>query len=168
MYNYWNSPQQCGDYYNVPRSRREGAPGGAWAFRREAFDAVGSLLDICILGAADSHMVLGLVGKTSERHHEVVGCGDAYRDAILNWQMRARVLNYNIGCVDAHVMHHWHGPKARRGYPDRWKILQRNHYNPHIDVFRDHRGVLQLSPNKPNLRDDIRAYFRQRNEDHPS
>jgi len=78
------------------------------------------------------------------------------------------VLNYNIGCVDAHVMHHWHGPKARRGYPDRWKILQRNHYNPHIDVFRDHRGVLQLSPNKPNLRDDIRAYFRQRNEDHPS
>ncbi len=38
-----------------------GATGGAWAFRRSAFDAVGGLLDTCILGSADWHMAFGLV-----------------------------------------------------------------------------------------------------------
>src|SRR5262249_54458516 len=31
-------------------------PGGAWAYRREAWDAVGGLMDKCICGAADHHM----------------------------------------------------------------------------------------------------------------
>ena len=32
-------------------------PGLAWAFRREALDAMGGLLDFCIAGSADLHMV---------------------------------------------------------------------------------------------------------------
>ena len=42
-----------------------GATGGAWAFRRSAFNTVGGLLDVCILGSADWHMAFGLVGKAN-------------------------------------------------------------------------------------------------------
>jgi hypothetical protein len=52
-----------------------GATGGAWAFRRPAFDAVGGLLDTCILGSADWHMAFGLAGAGSgiEEKHRIRG-----------------------------------------------------------------------------------------------
>jgi hypothetical protein len=52
-------------------------------------------------------------------------------------------------------------------YCDRWKILRDNDYDPSTDIVRDWQGVWQLAGNKPRLRDDIRAYFRTRNEDDP-
>ena len=41
------------------------AVGGAWAFTRNAFDAVGGMLDACICGSGDWHMAFGMVGRTS-------------------------------------------------------------------------------------------------------
>ena len=41
--------------------RSVGATGGAWAFRRSALEAVGGLLDICILGHGDWSIAFGLV-----------------------------------------------------------------------------------------------------------
>jgi hypothetical protein len=52
-----------------PRRRADqdspGAVGGAWAFTRDAFDAVGGMLDACICGSGDLHMSFGLVGRSS-------------------------------------------------------------------------------------------------------
>ncbi len=50
------------------RLRGVGATGGALAFRREAFDAVGGLLDKCILGHGDWFMTFGLVGQDAPGH----------------------------------------------------------------------------------------------------
>ena len=60
---------------------------------------------------------------------------------------------------------HWHGKIANRKYQDRPRILKRNHYDPLVDVSYDSQGVLQLTGQKPRLRDDLRAYFSDRNED---
>ena len=38
------------------RAKQHGYLGGAWAYRREAWDAVGGLMDKWICGAADHHM----------------------------------------------------------------------------------------------------------------
>ena len=54
-----------------------------------------------------------------------------------------------------------------RAYGSRWRVLLDNQYDPRTDVSRDWQGVLQLTGNKPRLRDHIRAYFRDRNEDSP-
>ena len=61
-----------------------GSPGGAWAFRREAFDAVGGLLETCILGAADVHMAYGLIQRPSE-HVEEITCTPAYVKSLRDW-----------------------------------------------------------------------------------
>src|SRR5260370_1321719 len=40
-----------------------GATGGAWAWRRHAFNTVGGMLDTCILGSGDWHMAFALIGR---------------------------------------------------------------------------------------------------------
>ena len=50
----------------------------------------------------------------------------------------------------------------------RGKILVENGYSPYTDIKYDAQGVLQLEtwePRQLKLRDQIRAYFRMRNED---
>ena len=150
----------------VPATERGfiGSPGGAWAFRRSAFDAVGGLLDICILGTGDYHMALGLAGHALA-HQETLEGTSAYRQAIEAWKQRAAILRGNIGYIDCHAIHHYHGPKSNRGYGWRPKMLEDHGFDPGKDIYRDHQGIYQLTPHKPRLRDDLRAYFRSRNDD---
>jgi hypothetical protein len=146
--------------------RHVGATGGAWAFRRSAFETVGGLLDRCILGHGDWFMAFGLIGEQAPDMHDN-GYAPEYRAYIHAWQQRAALLTKNIGYVDGHAIHHYHGPKKRRGYSSRDKILVEYQYNPTTDVFPDFQGVLQLSTAKPRLRDAIRRYFISRSEDIP-
>ena len=48
---------------------------------------------------------------------------------------------------------------------DRWKLLRKWQYDPERDIRRDHQGLVQLTRSGERLRDDLRAYFRSRNED---
>lgn len=159
-------------YYGAARAGAKtpgwlvGATGGAWAFRRSAFDAVGGMLDTCILGSGDWHMAFGLVGAV-DAAAEVKWCSKPYIDAVLRWQARAAALKQNIGYVENHAIHYFHGSKVSRSYGSRWRILLDNNFDPRTDISRDWQGVYQLTGNKPRLRDQIRAYFRDRNEDSP-
>lgn len=144
-----------------------GATGGAWAFRRSAFDAVGGLLDVCVLGSADWHMAFGLVQATNVAT-EMKRCTKPYVQAVLAWQEKAAKLQRNIGCVECHAIHHFHGSKRQRAYGERWSILQNHDYNPVTDLARDWQGIWRWNGNKPRLRDDVRRYFMDRNEDNPN
>ena len=62
-------------------------------------------------------------------------------------------------------MHYFHGNKADRKYQDRWKILVDNQFDPLVDIYKDSNGLWQLDDTKIKLRDSIRRYFRERNED---
>jgi hypothetical protein len=144
------------------------ATGLAWAFRRSAFETVGGLMDRCILGSGDWFMAFGLVSDPGDTEIDYRDLGDYSRDYwsyIRAWQQRAALLRKNIGYIDCHAIHHWHGPKNRRGYGTRDAILTSNNYSPYVDVFPDWQGVLQLTSNKSKFRDDIRRYFLSRSED---
>ncbi len=144
-----------------------GATGGAWAFRRSAFDICGGLLDRCILGHADWFMTFGLVGEEAPDMH-VDGYSADYRQYIHAWQQNAAKLKKNIGYVDGFATHFFHGSKQRRAYASRDLILVKNGYTPTYDIKTDWQGVYQLTPDKPGLRDDIRRYFISRTEDDPN
>ena len=151
-----------------------GAPGGAWAFTREGYDAVGGPIDKAILGTGDWFMAFGLagqvldldvekrLGKKAEKYHP------AYLEYVRAWQARAaHTITGNIGYVDSFAIHHFHGPLVKRGYSTRDDILIENNYSPVTDVSYDWQGVLQLTTTKPKLRDAIRLYFLSRGEDTP-
>ena len=157
------------NYYGamVGGRRGVGATGGAWAFRRSAFETVGGLLDKCILGHGDWFMTFGLVGEEAPDMH-IDGYAADYRNTILAWQKEAVKLRKNIGYVDCFALHNFHGSKMRRAYANRDTILVKHQFAPTTDLKPDWQGNYQLSGDKPALRDAIRMYFISRNEDDPN
>ena len=164
-------PQAAGGSYYYPPVKEKGVylyhPGWAWAWRRDAFDAVGGFMDHCITGAADNHMAHSLIGRGRFSAHPSVHPN--YMRLILEWQRRAeRDIQRNIGYVQGALHHQWHGPKASRRYWDRWKVIVHNQYDPMSDIRRNWDNLWQLNVHDrrtQKLRDDLRGYFRQRDED---
>lgn len=154
-------------YYHpdCPIKPQQGYPGHAWAYRRDAFIAMGGLLDVCILGAGDYHMAMALFDLDDRLTHDH-DYTETYRDALKNWGARARIaIKENIGSVPAISFHLWHGALQNRAYSTREQILIRNRYDPTVDIHRDHLGLIHFAHNKPKLRTDIRSYFAERDED---
>jgi hypothetical protein len=142
-------------------------PGFAWACTRKAYDGLGGLIDFAILGAGDNHMAHGLLGMMDKTF--APGIAPEYTRDLAAWQERADdVIRRDVGYVSGMITHWWHGKKANRRYWDRWKILTENKYVPRTDLKRDAFGLYQVdvrNGRQMTLRDQIRAYFRQRNED---
>jgi hypothetical protein len=150
------------DYYT-----RHGHPGYAWAATVEALSHLGGLIDKSILGAGDRHMALSLVGAVAQSIPQQMSEG--YVKTLTQWQERAaRWIKRDVGYVGGTITHYWHGKKVNRGYVDRWKILIDNVYDPNTDLKKDAQGLYQLetyTDRQIMLRDQIRTYFRSRNED---
>lgn len=143
-------------------------PGFAWAFRREAWNDLGGLIDMAVLGSADNHMAKALIGDAESSMHPDISQG--YQRHIYRWQERAeKYIRRNIGYVNGTIVHFWHGQKKRRRYWDRWKILTDTQFDPNEDLKPDWQGLWQLEdhgdPRSIELRDQLRNYFGQRNED---
>jgi len=167
FYNYYhfgrdyimNKPKGSGYYYSS-----KGSSGYAWAARRKALDAVGGLIDTAILGAGDwymAHALLGIVDQSrSPKLHP------NYLKSLDIWQDRAeRRIKRNVGYMDGTVFHHYHGRKSNRGYETREQILIKHQFDPGIQLYKDNSRLWQLEDHSHSLRDDLRRYFRQRQED---
>lgn len=139
-------------------------PGYAWACRRSAYAAMGGLMEFPILGSGDHHMALCLIGEHSKGipkgiHPNYIKLVEIYHERC------EKGIKRNVGYVRGSIAHFFHGDKKNRKYWDRWTILSKNNYDPLEDISYDEHGLIKLNPDKIGLRDDIRKYFRERNED---
>jgi hypothetical protein len=146
-------------------------PGFAWAARREAIESLPyhRLMDCpAILGAGDHHMALAMVGRARESLPH--GIHPHYVEMVIQFEDHCRrYIKQDIGFVPGTIIHHFHGSKESRQYVKRWDILTKHQFDPYTDVSRDPFGLLALvepwCDRQVRLRDDLRTYFRQRNED---
>jgi hypothetical protein len=162
-------------YYYMKQVGKEklwyGPPGGAWAARRDAFRGMkNGLIDWSIVGGGDSYMVAGLIGGMEYQLRKDLH--PEYKRLMMEWQELALAeIRQNIGYMPGTIRHQWHGNKSSRVYGSREKLLADNKFNPITDLTRDHQGLYGLvdhgDPRSINLRDDLRAYFRRRDEDRP-
>ena len=160
-------PKNVGTATNGVYAPSWGSPGLAWAASVSALSEIGGIPEHAILGAGDwylAHMLTtGLPLKDMEKY------SPGYRDAFLRQQQRCeRWIKGDVGFVPGLVLHDWHGKKVNRFYNSREKILIENQYDPHTDIKYDAQGHLQLEtwePRQIKMRDQIRQYFRARNED---
>jgi hypothetical protein len=139
--------------------------GFAHAARREAIEELGGLLDFGILGAGDHHMALSLLGRA---HVSLPGgVNKNYADMVYAWQERAKAahLTGNVGPVKGSIAHHWHGSKTKRRYVERWNVLTKFNFDPLLDIKRDSQGLWQLTKRGYRMRNQLRAYFFEREED---
>ena len=137
-------------------------PGFCLAMKRETYSKLGGLLQIACAGAGDHHMVCSFIGRAEDSFPKTVHKN--YREMVLAWQTRAdKVVGGNFGYVHGTILHHFHGPKKNRQYISRWSIITDNQYDPKEDIYYNSDGVMELQKRK--LHDDIRRYFKSRNED---
>jgi len=154
----------CYDEQNTLTGIDSWHPGFAWAARREAIDHLGCLVDWALLGAADRHMAYGLIGRMAKSIPG--GVQGTYRRLLMEWEERAeKHIKRNIGYVPGMLLHRWHGNKKNRRYKERWNIIVKHQFDPELDLKRDWQGMWQLTDRSRDLRDDLRYYFRMRNED---
>lgn len=141
-------------------------PGYTLSWRREVLDQMGGLLDMPILGSADQHTCAALVGKAGVSGACCAQLHPNYLKAVAAYEQRAiKYVQGDFGYVRGTILHSWHGKKANRQYQSRWKILERHQFDPEVDITKNVQGVWELTTDKPGLRDDIRLYFSQREED---
>jgi hypothetical protein len=146
-----------------PNGYTYGHTGYAWAATRGWWEQVEGLMDFCILGSADHHMALACVGESEKTIHSKMI--PSFFRRILEWETRAmRVTHGEVGFVEGRIEHHFHGPKKRRYYKERWKILVDAGFDPDKDLMRDEQGVFKIV-GKPALERAIRQYNRSRLED---
>lgn len=146
-----------------------GSPGLAWAANVSALQHVNYLGDAGILGAGDwyfAHM-----GITDLPFPDMLKHGYT-KDYVDYWSQRQtlfeRWIKRDIGYVKGLYYHYFHGKTKNRQYNTRENILIKNQFAPSTDLKRDHQGLWQLEtwePRQIKLRDQVRRYFRSRNED---
>jgi hypothetical protein len=137
-------------------------PGFAWAMTRKAYEKIGFLYDLSILGSGDSKFANSILGQGVSYIDRFNTRG--YKESILEYQKNARTLR--LGYVPGVIKHYYHGSKKNRGYSNRWKILVKHNFDPHKHLTRLPSGFLVASPECPaGLLKDIMKYFSSRNED---
>lgn len=151
-------------YYGYGPTGSFAHPGYAWAFRREALQHLGGMIDFAIAGSGDHHCAMALIGEVEKTFPPNIH--SRYIQKLVRWQDRAlKYIHKDIGFVDGTISHFFHGRKSQRKYKERWSILLDNNYDPDLDLKRDTQGLWVFTDNNIRLRDEMRAYFAQRNED---
>lgn len=154
---------------NITDEYPYGHSGFAWCYTRRAFENFygglsSGLLDFAVLGSADHHMAWSLIGQV-EKSLEGRCDPPGYQEMCISWQRPAfRVTNGNLGFLPGRIEHRFHGPKLKRFYKDRRKILATHAFDPKMDLAYDEQGLLYLC-GKPQLQNDLRHYMASRAED---
>lgn len=137
-------------------------PGFAWAMSRKAYEKVGGLYELSILGAGDHNMAFAFLGSSAKSLNMSVT--QDYKQSVVDFETHAKRLR--LGYVPGVIRHYFHGSKKNRKYQERWRILVDNKYSPSLHITTDASGLLIPTKDCPQeMLDSILAYFEERNED---
>ena len=143
-------------------------PGYGFAFRMDIWNAVGGMMERAVCGAADYHMATALIGRSDFSRPGNIHPN--YKHMVQVWEDRAEAaVHRSIGHIAGTIHHFFHGRKEDRKYIERWDVLTKTQFDPYADLTNDRNGVLRLAVGNDDrgrrLRDGLKAYFRDRNED---
>ena len=137
-------------------------PGYAWAMTRKAYEKIGGLYQLSILGAGDHSMAFSLIGKGMKSINQLTT--DGYKQSVTEFEKK--MFGLRLGYTPGVIRHHFHGSKKNRKYSERWMILVENNYDPYLHITTNEDGLIIPSENcPPQLIKDIYKYFSERNED---
>lgn len=142
----------------------KGATGLAWAGTREAIEAIGGIPDYTITGAGDFYLAYSLIGEAESVRQPWFTSGYNTLFDKLKHDCDEYVQKC-VGFVNGLAVHYWHGPKSKRGYGWRERILNEHRYDPIMDLKRDSQGLYIVNSKKQEMLRDLHEYFISRDED---
>jgi len=135
---------------------RSGHPGHAWAINKKFYEKIGGLFDRCIVGGADSFMVVAM-DETFDIPHLAIK--ELYEDFFQTYVNTTR--GTKVGYIEGTIVHYFHGEIENRNYYGRFNILN-NKIDLKNDLGYSDNGTLMI--NKSNIEKDILDYFYSRKE----
>jgi hypothetical protein len=96
-------------------------PGYAWAMHRGMYNAIGGLMDFCIVGSGDLHWACALLGRIQESFPS--GLNKDYYTLAKSWGDRVATMaggGAYVGYVDVNLYRYWHGFRDNRSHIARW------------------------------------------------
>lgn len=156
-----------GNYYGQDDAKRVW-PGLAWACTRNAWDAVGGLMDFAVWGGSDYSTSFALTGRSNGIIRDDVHPN--YKKLTMEWYERCqRHVRRNILVMDGTILHHWHGKKVQRGYASKHALMAKYGFDPLRHIKRDSQRLWQTnddgSEGVVQLREAFRKAATERNED---
>jgi hypothetical protein len=137
-------------------------PGYGWAITKKAYDYLGKLYDVGVLGSGDSIMALSFINKVVFMQNTEYS--EQYNKSMVDFQQKAK--NLRLGYTPGVICHHFHGSKIDRKYTERWKILMKHSFSPYKDLIFDKQGIMIPSLTfSEQFKNDILLYFKERKED---
>jgi hypothetical protein len=149
---YNNHGTRSNDYWH---------PGYAWAITRKAYEKIGGLYDMSILGGGDYIMARSFINKWE---NTVFGLPGDFSDRVLNFQEKAKTLR--LGYTPGVIRHHYHGSRKNRKYTGRLDILHKHSFSPTKHIQYDEFGILIPTTSfSKSFKNGILNYFKERKED---
>ena len=137
-------------------------PGFAYACTRKAYEKMGGLYDVSILGAGDYNMAMSFIGLGQYSINK--DTTEGYKRSISEFQKRT--IGLRLGYTPGVIRHYYHGKKSDRRYSTRWMILVNNLFDPFEHITRDNHGIITKTKKlSGEFIRDVMKYFSLRNED---
>ena len=139
----------------------QGHPGYAWACNRKAYDKIGKLYEVSILGSGDTIMAKSFTNNAVEINPKI---SLGYKETIKQFEKKTKGLK--MGCIEGTIKHFYHGTIQNRQYLSRWNILTDSNFDPQQHITRNSNGILVPTSSCPqDIITKIESYFMDRKED---
>jgi hypothetical protein len=143
-------------------------PGLSWACTRNAWNAVGGLMDFAVWGGSDLAMAKSLC---SDRQSIVMpNMHPNYKMLTMEWFDRCeKYIRRNVLVMEGTVLHSFHGRKGQRGYTAKHVLLEKYQFDPLRHIKRDSQGIQDMHDDGTEqvvqMREAFRRIAKERNED---
>lgn len=138
-------------------------PGMAWMCKKETL-LKNPLYDKCIIGGGDKINIINWLGIKNLENIPFIRKTKEQSQIFINELKLIPEQNFEIDFIDSPIFHLNHGNRVDRQYNSRLNILKRYNFNPTIDLTIE-QGLYRYTGSNSGILNDIKEYFRQRNED---
>lgn len=138
-------------------------PGMAWMCKKETI-LKNPLYDKCIIGGGDTINLINWLGIKNSDNIPFVKKNKKKNQIFVDELKIMKDILLNIDCLDSPIFHLNHGNKINRQYKTRLDILEKYNFNPTTDLTIE-QGLYRYTGSNSGILNDIKEYFRQRNED---
>ena len=138
-------------------------PGMAWMCKKETI-LKNPLYDKCIIGGGDTINLINWLGIKNSDNIPFVKKNKKKNQIFVDELKIMKDILLNIDCLDSPIFHLNHGNKINRQYKTRLDILEKYNFSPITDLTIE-QGLYRYTGSNSEILNDIKEYFRQRNED---